>query len=343
LFAGLRSQHIAKIKSTENIQICWLEGAHVSSKKSLQVLTPTIRAENSVLIYTYNPELDDDPVNAEIAMSGDDDVCVVEMNYSDNRWFPKVLERERQRSYNNDKTPDKHIYNWIWEGKTLPAVLGAIFANEVSKFRGEGRYRIMDYDSSGLVHIVMDLGYGVTTMALCQRFGSTMQVFDYYEFYNTKYSVMSSIVRKDHKHVRWGKMFMPHDASHRDPKTGKSHKDIMRELGWDVADIDQIGVENYIERGRGMFDTAYLDNSDKTSEHTDAQYVRGGNRLLQCLQRFRRQVPETTGHPGAPMKDEFSHGGETWCYIAVVAEEMTNAETKPPKDLYRGFQGVYAG
>jgi phage terminase large subunit len=336
LFAGLRNQDVNKLKSTERIMIAWCEEAHVLSQRSLEVLVPTVREENSVIIYTYNPELDDDPVH-ENAMEGGEDVCVVTMNHRDNPWFPKVLEAERIRTYNRDKTPGKVKYNWIWEGKCLPAVEGAIFANEVAEFQEEGRFRLIDHDPLGHVHVVMDLGYGVTTMLLCQRFASTVQCIDYFEFYQTKYSVMSDIIKKAWPHVQWGKVFMPHDASHKDPKYAKSHKDVMKELGWRVEDIEQIGIENYIDRGREAFSNTYLDNKPHETEIQGPNYERGGKRLLQCLKRSRRQVPETTGHPGLPMKDEFSHGMETWCYAAVVADQMTN-DSATVTDPYKAFR-----
>jgi len=342
LFAGLRSQDVAKLKSTERIMLCWCEEAHVLSEKSLDVLAPTIREENSVIIYTYNPELEDDPVHARFALDPQEDVCVVDMNWRDNKWFPKVLDKERLRTERTDKSPNKVKYNWIWEGHVLPAVEGAIFAEEVAQFQSDGRFMSLDHDAKGKVHIVMDLGYGVTTWALWQKFASTMQCIDYYEFYNSKYSIMSVIVRKDYPNVRWGKMFMPHDAAHKDPKTARSHKDVMRQLEWEVEDIPQIGIENYIDEGRELFDNAYVSNIERQADTSQASYVRGGKRLIQCIKRFRRQVPETTGHPGLPMKDEFSHGGETWCYTAVVAEEMTNDLQHIP-DPYAGFRGAYAG
>jgi len=330
IFAGLRTQDINKLKSTERIQLAWVEEAHAVSEKSLEVLGPTIREENSVIIYTYNPELEDDPVHARYALDPQPDVCVVELNWRDNPWFPEVLQGERERTFRLDKSPDKTRYNWIWEGKTLPAVEGAIFANEVGTFQGESRFRPIDHDTSGMVHGVMDLGWGVMTLALWQRFASTMQCIAYYEETNMTYADLTDMVKKAHPKFRWGKIFMPHDASHKDPKTGKSHKRVMEDLGWDVGDIDQIGVENYISMGRNLFETAYI-NSDM-----------GGKRFMQCLKRFRRMVPETTGHPGAPMKDEFSHGGETWCYSAVVAEQMVNS-VNIPKDPYKGFESGYAG
>ena len=240
LFAGLRQQDVAKLKSTEKIQICWCEEAHVLSEHSLEVLTPTIREEDSVIIYTYNPELDDDPVHERFALDPQEDVCVVTLNWRDNPWFPKVLERERQRTYDRDKTDGRYRYNWIWEGHTLPAVEGAIFANEVARFQEEGRILPLEYDSRGRVHGVMDLGWGVMTMALWQRFASTMQCIAYYEESHMTYAQLTAIVRADYPNVRWGKVFMPHDASHRDPKYGKSHFDVMREQEWDVEAIPRL-------------------------------------------------------------------------------------------------------
>ena len=341
IFAGLRNQDMNKLKSTERLMIAWCEEAHVLSERSIEVLTPTIRAEGSVCIYTYNPELDDDPVHANFALEPEEDVCVIDLNWRDNPWFPKVLEGERKRTFNKDKSKGKTKYNWIWEGKTLPAVEGAIFATEVSDFQQEGRFRLVDYDALGKVYVVMDLGYGVTTWALCQRFASTLQCFDYYEFYNSKYSDMSAIVRRDHEHVRWGDVFMPHDATHKDPKTAKSHRKVMRELGWSVKDTPQIGVENYIEQGRELFAVGYIDSKEHETGEETVDYQRGGKRLLQCLKRFRRQIPTTTEHPGAPLKDEFSHGAETWCYTAVVAEKMVNDDAKA-SDPYK-HMGTWAG
>jgi phage terminase large subunit len=336
LFAGLRQQDVAKLKSTEKIQLAWCEEAHVLSEHSLEVLSPTIREENSVIIYTYNPELEDDPVHSRYALDPQPDVCVVTLNWRDNPWFPKVLEAERLRTYDRDKTKGRYKYNWIWEGHTLPAVEGAIFANEVAKLHEDRRIMPLDYDRKGLVHVVMDLGYGVMTAMLVQKFASTVQVIGYYELTHSTYHDLTMILEK--LEYRWGKVFMPHDAAHRDPKYGKSHIEVMEELGWDVENIPQIGVENYIELGRNLFNNIYMSNTD------DTEYG-GCKQLLRCLKRWRYQVSDTdTGskktHP--PMKDEFSHGGETFCYSAVVADELVNS-VAVPDNPYRGLEhGGYA-
>ena len=330
LFAGLRQQDVAKIKSTEKIQIAWCEESHVLSEHSLEVLTPTIREENSVLIYTYNPELDDDPVHARFALNPQPDVCVVTLNWRDNPCFPEVLERERQRTYDLDKTDGKYKYNWIWEGHTLPAVEGAIFANEVARLHEQGRILPLTYDPKGKVHVIMDLGYGVMTAILVQKFASTVQVIGYYELTHSTYHDLT--MKLNQHNYRWGKVFMPHDAAHRDPKYGKSHTEVMQELGWTVAKVEQVGIENYIEMGRGLFDNIYLSDGDDVAQ------------LLRCLKRWRYQISDTdTGskktHP--PMKDEFSHGAEAFCYTAVVADQLVN-DNRQIADPYKAMRGGYA-
>ena len=61
IFAGLR-MNIDSIKSIEGITKCWVEEAQSVSRKSLDILRPTIRAKNSEIIITFNPERDEDPV-----------------------------------------------------------------------------------------------------------------------------------------------------------------------------------------------------------------------------------------------------------------------------------------
>lgn len=330
IFAGLRQMDVSKLKSLHGVTIAWCEEAHVISDRSWDVLIPTIRAEGSRIILTFNPELDTDPTYMRFIENTPPNSYLAKVNYSDNPWFPEVLEEERAYLELTDKTPGKVKYKWIWEGQTMPAVEGAIFANEVAQLHEDGRVRPLDYDPKGRVYGVMDLGWGVMTLALAQRFASTVQVIKYYEVMHTTYAQLTAQVREDCKGFRWGKIFMPHDASHRDPKYGKSHFDVMRELEWEVEQVPQIGVENYIEAGRQLFGNMYL---------SDGEDIK---RLIHCCRRYRRQLPTTTDHPGSPLKDEFSHGAETLCYLAVIAEKMVN-DDRVMKDPYRGFEDQAQG
>ena len=275
---------------------------------------------------TFNPELVDDPTYERFITKPPADSHVIKMNYTDNPWFNKVLDQERLEDYERDTTPDKHVYRHTWEGITLPAVEGAIFANEVSKLFEQNRVRPLDYDPMGLVHVIMDLGWGVMTAALVQRFGNTINFIGYHEYVNRTYDQMTTDLHQRYPDYRWGKAFMPHDASHRDPKTGNSHFEVMEALGWETEKIEQIGVENYIEKGRRMFGNVYISNSN------------GCDRLIHCLRRFKYKIAATNEDKKTGVdKDDYAHGAETFCYTAVVADKLVNENVRI-EDPYRAFR-----
>ena len=56
LFSGLQSHTVDSIKSFEGVDIVWVEEAHGVSKKSWDVLTPTIRKAGSEIWLTLNPD-----------------------------------------------------------------------------------------------------------------------------------------------------------------------------------------------------------------------------------------------------------------------------------------------
>ncbi|MCP4452963.1 MAG: PBSX family phage terminase large subunit, partial [Planctomycetes bacterium] len=244
IFAGIRTIDITKVKSMTNIHIAWVEEGQVVSEKSWEILGPTIRGVHPEFgdaeIWTsFNPELDTDPTYIRLIEQPQPGSIVVKVNYSDNPFFPDVLEQERLHLHNTDKTHGRMKYNHTWEGECVPAVEGAIFANEIARLHEQSRVRLLDYDNTGLLYGVMDLGWGVMSLVLVQRFASTVQIVGYREWTHTTYHEMTLQLKKEFPSVRWGKIYMPHDASHKDPKYGKSHKDVMTHLGWDVADIPQ--------------------------------------------------------------------------------------------------------
>ena len=65
-------------------------------------------------------------------------------------------------------------------------------------------------------------------------------------------------------------------------------------------------------------------------------------RLMTCLKRFRRGVPESTGEPGAPIKDEYRHGADAFGGLAMIVDKLSNENERPtirqspPRSLDRG-------
>jgi phage terminase large subunit len=86
IFKGLRA-NINEIKSTEGVDICWVEEAQAVSDNSWDILTPTIRKEGSQIIATFNRINELDPVYVRYVMKNPPNTYVNKVNYD-------VLERE---------------------------------------------------------------------------------------------------------------------------------------------------------------------------------------------------------------------------------------------------------
>ena len=309
LFAGLSDQTAESIKSFEGIDIVWIEEARSVTQRSLDILVPTIRKEGSEIWATYNPELDTDPIHQR-AMSPPPDSIVIEINYPDNPWFSDVLEQERRHA---KRTMPEAQYRHIWEGKCLPAVLGAIYANEVESLESDGRICNVPYDPALRVHVVFDLGWNDSmAISLVQRHSSEVRLIRYIEDSHRTLADYSADLRR--LPYNWGRVWLPHDGFNGDFKTGKSSADILRDLDWDVAtreEIAEMSVEEGIRQVRMVFPRLYVDKTHCA-------------RLVECMKRYRRSINARTAEAGAPLHDEYSHGADNLRYIAVNVDQMTN-------------------
>lgn len=116
IFTGLATNTVESIKSYEKVTKCWVEEGQTVSEKSWSLLVPTIRAPGSEIIVTMNPVHDDDPTYVRFIKHQHslDDIVVIQINASDNPWFPEVLRSEMERL----KASDYDEYAHIWLGET---------------------------------------------------------------------------------------------------------------------------------------------------------------------------------------------------------------------------------
>jgi len=308
IFSGLSQQTASSIKSMEGCDVCWVEEAQTVSKRSWDLLIPTIRADQSEIWVSFNPELDTDPTHVRFVIDPPPDCVSVLMNWEDNPWFPEVLEKERQTCLHRDPEGYKNI----WGGECKPAVAGAIYYNEVAAAEANGRICNVPYDPMLKVHLVWDLGWNdAMTISLVQKQASALNVIGYYEDSHQTYDHFTMLL-KENKY-NWGKCYLPHDGRARNAQTGKSAEECLTALGWDVAITPNMSIEDGIKLTRMTFGRIYFDK-EKTK------------RLIQCAKRYKRSINAQTQEPGAPLHDEFSHGADNLRYICVNAESMTNEE-----------------
>lgn len=114
IFVGMQNHTADSIKSLEGYDRAWVEEAQSLSQRSLDLLRPTIRKPGSELWFTWNPTNPTDAVDVLLRTGRcPPDSVVVEVNYSDNPWFPDVLRAEMEFDRSNDAEKFAHI----WQGR----------------------------------------------------------------------------------------------------------------------------------------------------------------------------------------------------------------------------------
>lgn len=132
-FAGLR-HNLDSIKSKARILIAWIDEAENVTETAYIKLFPTVRESGSEIWVTWNSETEGSPTDNRFRKSPPEGAKIVELNYTDNPWFPEVLEQERQ----NDRARlDDQTYAWIWDGKYRENSDAQVLS---------GKYRISEFE-----------------------------------------------------------------------------------------------------------------------------------------------------------------------------------------------------
>jgi phage terminase large subunit len=306
LFAGLQSHTVDSIKSFEGVDRVWVEEAHGVSKKSWNVLIPTIRKEASEIWVTLNPDMDTDETYIRFIAMPSDDSWVIEVNWRDNPWFPDVLNNERLKA--KDRDPDG--YENIWEGRPMRVAAGAIYRHEIDALFTDGRVRDVPYDPLLLVHTVWDLGWNDSMVILfVQRGPMDVRIIDQIEESNRTLSWY--VAEIDKRKYRWGTDYIPHDGRAKNFQTGKSTEELLHDMGRKVDVLPMTGIEEGIKAARMAFPKCYFDKA-KTG------------RLVECLKRYRRDINQRTNEAVGPRHDEFSHSADAFRYLGQAVDLMQN-------------------
>jgi phage terminase large subunit len=167
IFQGMQNHTADSIKSLEGYDCAWVEEAQSLSQRSLDLLRPTIRKPESELWFTWNPANASDPVDHLLrGPNPPPDAVVLEVNYTDNPWFPDVLRNEME--YDKRRDPDK--YGHVWLGKYLQNSSTRVFRN----------WRVEEFEApAGAIHrLGADWGFAVdpTVLVRCHIIGRTLYI-----------------------------------------------------------------------------------------------------------------------------------------------------------------------
>lgn len=116
IFRGLR-HNIAEIKSTEGLDICWIEEAQSLTKESIEIITPTVRKPGSQIIVTFNRFNELDPVYVHFVQDKKPQTYVGKVNYDvldSVGLLPDVIKVEME---GDKKYPS--LFAHKWEGEPI--------------------------------------------------------------------------------------------------------------------------------------------------------------------------------------------------------------------------------
>ena len=113
IFAGLK-HNIKSLKSSEGIDVCWVEEAEVVSDNSWENLIPTIRKPGSEIWITFNPDQESDPTYQRFIVKTPPRCKSAKVSWRDNPDLPDVLKEELEHLRRTDPDAFQHV----WEGGT---------------------------------------------------------------------------------------------------------------------------------------------------------------------------------------------------------------------------------
>lgn len=315
-FHGLR-HNPDSIKSAEGCDIAWIEEANNVSKDSWDKLIPTIRKDGSEIWISFNPELDTDETYKRFVHQPPKNAVLIQMNWSDNPWFPSVLKDEmhdlRDRDYDS--------YLTVWEGHCRQTLDGAVYANELRKATLEQRVTRVPVDSYKGVHVFADLGWSdSTSIWFAQRCALENRILRSYQSQHQPWSHYIQFIRETGYSV--DTLWLPHDARAKQLGTGKSIEEISREHGFKVRIVPSLSVVDGINAARHFFDQCYFDQ----------QLCEDG---LHSLRRYVWDKSAQGLATKAPKHDEHSHYADAFRYMAIGFTEPVNMEVEAQKVIKR--------
>lgn len=335
VFAGMQDHTAESIKSYEGFDGVWVEEAQSLSRRSLDLLRPTIRKEGSELWFTWNPRRKSDPVDA--LLRGDEpptDSVVVRANWDDNPWFPAVLEVERRDCLRIN--PDQYAH--IWEGDYVTVAAGSYFAQALAQARLDGRIGECGADPLLQYRVFADIGgSGARADAfafwVAQFVGQSIRVLDYYEAQGQDVGTHLAWLRQRGYTPGKASIWLPHDGDTQDRVYDASYAGAFKTAGY--------AVEVVPNQGKGAA-TARIEAVRRRMPicRFNEQACSGG---LAALGWYHERRDDDRGIGLGPNHDWSSHGCDSFGLLCTVYQEpeAPSERMQRTSDQYEGNRGGY--
>ena len=313
-FQGMNDLTADNIKSLEDYKIAWFEEAQNCSRKTLQVLRPTIRAKGSQLIFTWNPKFPEDAIDEFCnQVCNEPDVLVIHVNYLDNPFLTDEVLREVEL----DKKNSPEDFGHIWLGEYDTTFHGHYYARLLEDAKAEGRITGVPRKTGVDIITAWDLGRSDSTAIwVMQVVGLQPRIIDHIEDNFKDLDYFADWIKDNGYNGFHG---LPHDAGHHRLGMKGSIQDQLKGFGLTNSQVMPALSKDAGRRlAKSLIKEAYID------EHK----CKDG---LQALRHEKAEKNERTGK----FKEIHEHdSAAAFRYLAQVLEVSPTKAKVKPKDTY---------
>lgn len=311
-FSGMEKKTVMSLKSKARILLLWADESEPITDAAWDIVLPTLREEDSELWVTWNPARKSSATDRRFRQTKDPLFKVTEMNWRDNPWFPKILERQRLRWM--EKDPDS--YEHVWEGAYATAIKGAYFTKQLSNMRMEGRLCRVSIDPNMTRRLFADIGgtgrnSDAFAMWGAQFIGREIRVHDHYEQVGQEVGHHLQWMRDNGYQQNNTGIWLPHDGATHDKVFSVSYQSAFEQAGYSVTVVPNQGRGAAISRInalRRVFPSIWM-NELKTGPG------------LEALGWYHEKWDEERDVGLGPEHDWASHSADAAGLMAIVAED----------------------
>lgn len=332
IFKGMNDYTADSIKSLEGFKRSWWEEAQTATQHSLNLLTPTIRADGAEKWFSWNPRRKTDPIDVMLRGANQPTgAVVVRANWRDNPWFTKELEQERQDCLRMQ--PEQ--YEYIWEGGYITILDGAYYAKSINEARKAGRIGRVSADPLMTTRLFFDIGgTGARADAVAiwaaQFIGKEIRAVNYYEAVGQPLATHINWMKEQGYGPKLAQVWLPHDGETQDKVHAVSYESALKAAGYDVTVVPNQGkgaAKARIEAGRRHFPSIWF-NESATQAGLDA------------LGWYHEKKDEARGVGLGPEHDWASHGADAFGLMCIAAERIFNESAGWGKAIRYDNRGI---
>lgn len=230
IFEGMQDHTSDSIKSLEGFGRAWVEEAQSISRRSLDMLLPTIRADKSEIWFSWNPAQPSDPVDAFFIGKPEGSVHK-HTTYLDNPFCPEVMLTEANRL----KRSDADAYEHIWGGGYFFGGNGRVYSSFINKPFPAGNIDESIKDMGGELYVGMDFNVNPMSAVIATRAANECLVHDSIELQTSNTEEMSQELRRRYpgRHI----VVCPDPAGiqhHSNAPVGQTDFTILKRYGFEV-------------------------------------------------------------------------------------------------------------